>query len=175
MQKAALQGAPRKNTPVTALLCALCLGSVCIYLASLLLTSTGMPALFVNFIRKPDGTLPLYFFNSGKTELSLDTAGMQRFLFHPANGGNRYILHVRSKPFGVDEAENTRRLLALTPLPPKESLELGDMRSIIAALPNNTGLTLTAVYSGLVKAEGDSPAWGGEVRSLPLILREEKE
>lgn len=157
-----VQRAPRRAPPALALICVLCLGGVCMYLTNAYLSTAGVPPLFVNFVRKPDGTLPLHFANMGKEAITLDLAGMQRFLFHPAGSGNKYILQVRNKPFGSDGAENRRRLAMMKKLAPQEAFEIGDLRSVIAALPDTT-LSLVAAYTG---AE--------EVRSLPMILREEK-
>ncbi len=164
-EKRKLHAMKKKQPPnaAVALICTLCLGGVCVYLGSLLCAARA-PDLFVNFVRKPDGSLPLHFFNArgaGEEEIALDVAGMQRFLFHPASGGNKYILQVRNRPFGPDEAENRRRLAAVKTLAPQEAFEIGDLRPVIAALPDTT-LSLVAVYSGDI-----------EVRSLPLTLREE--
>ncbi len=155
----------KKSSPkaAVALIGTLCLGGVCLYLGTLLCTVPA-PDLFVNFVRKSDGSLPLHFFNTrkaGEGEIALDLAGMQRLLFHPAGGGDKYILHLRSRPFGPDEAENRRRLAAMKTLAPQEAFEIGDLRPVIAALPD-TSLSLVAVYSDAI-----------EVRSLPLTLREE--
>jgi hypothetical protein len=148
-----------------ALVLALVPGAVCVYCAAALLDAVGTPALFVNFTRKADSpAMPLYFHNTGKTEITLDAEGMRPVLFHPANGGERYILHLASAPLGASGAENARRARAGIALQPGESAEIGDMRAVIMQLPD-ADLSLTAVYPGGAQTRG--------VKSLPLILRKE--
>ena len=156
--------------PVVSLMYTLCFGIVCVSLVSMYLGRVGPPALFVNFTRQAeDSSMPLYFFNVGKDDVYLDVSGMEYFLFYPTSGGNKYILQLRSKPFGVGEYENTQRILAMKKLASKESYQIGDMRSLIAGLPGE-GLAVTAVYSALFKKDQRNTAWTGEIRSLPLIL-----
>lgn len=153
------------------LLCALFCGAACMYAAYSLLSGFGAPSLFINFTRKSEtSAIPLYFFNNGEEDLYLDAAGMEHFLFYPANGGNKYILQVRNRAYGASEAENTRRMLNARKLPPQGSLEIGDMRSLIARMPNEN-LAVIALYSSHFR-RGEEQGWTGEVRSFPLVLRE---
>lgn len=161
----------RSQKILAALLCTLCCGVACVYLVSLSLDRIGTPALFVNFTRNAESNaIPLHFFNAGKSEIHLDVLGLQYFLFYPVAEDGRYILQLRSQPFGASETENTRRVLAMKKLASKESYEIGDMRSLIAGMPDDKGLAITAVYSALFKKDQRTNVWTGEVRSLPLIL-----
>lgn len=142
-------------TKAFALICVLALGAVCIYCAATAGTSFGAPPLFINFTRKPAGEpLPLYFYNAGKNEITLD-AKMDAILFVPENGGNRFLLHLLPAP----DDTGTKKIKIL---PPGESAELGDFRAVLAALPDAEG-TLTAVYPG--------GGGAGTVKSLPMLLR----
>lgn len=148
------------RTKIAPLLCVLALGAACVYAASLL-NAGATPTLFVNFTRKPDGVMPLYLHNTGNYDIQLDTKELEYFLFHPAGGGVRHLLQIRSGPSPVLET-----------LPPGGSLEIGDMRQFIAKLPD-ADLSLTAVYAGALQTTPPGGAWGGEVRSFPLTLRKE--
>ncbi len=152
---------PPSRKELLPLFCVLALGAGCVYAASLL--NAGVtPTLFVNFTRRPDGSMPLYFHNTGKGGIRLDAEGLEYFLFRPAGGGHRHILHIRSR---------LPARSGLKTLRPGGSLEVGDMRPFIAQLPDNTALSLTAVYAGLLETDRPDRPWGGEVRSFPLTIQ----
>ncbi len=151
------------------LLLTLCLGAICTYCAAAFLAAIGAPPLALAFTERAT----IAFRNTGRSEIAIDAGGLESFLFHPAGGGKKYLLQIRSKPFAPGGEANARRLRAMKTLAPGESVELLDIRPHIAAMPYATGggLSLTAVYFPPPE-QGGGRLWTGEIKSLPLTVTE---
>lgn len=148
-----------------AILLSLAIGCLCVVLAYLYLTSLA-PSLKVSLIARGNELL-LRFSNTGKERIRLDSAGMEYFIFSPANDSREYVVMVKPRQWQTMREKAMRESL-LAVLQPGEYVDAVNVYPLLRGLPPGSA-TLEAVYTAPVNADF-AGVWHGTARSAVIPL-----
>lgn len=146
--------------------------SVCVAFSGLMIgywfLSSFTPSLQLALVSE-SGKVTLRFTNVGRNSLSLDTIGMEFFIFQPPDDSRKYQVIVQDKT-AANTYEKKLRESSLTVLRPGEYVDVGNVSPFIQGLPRGN-VDVSAVYSTDSESNHRADAWRGTVKSIPFLAR----